>query len=220
MREADLVLSEVAAADLALIIEPDAAIRIAAWYGLTIARRANVLRHWLAQCLDRGPPETLIERLLVEVPQAQSTARWPIDAGRECRCCRGRLEVVAIGNRQLPQQLVLAINLASAGWHRVEAWAGGFDVVAVAEKGLAVADMRCVELRPRSGGEQFQIGSATIPRSLKKQFQALAIADADRGGPLVYSGNRLVFVPRLGIDARAWAAAGQSQLGLRWIADP
>jgi tRNA(Ile)-lysidine synthase len=220
MQEADQVLSEVAAADLALIIEPDAAIRIAAWCGLTIARRANVLRHWLAKRLDRGPPETLIERLLGEMPQVKSTARWPIDAGRECRLYRGRLEVVAIGNRRLPQlQQGLVLNFASTGWHRVAGWAGGFEVAAVAEKGLAVAELRCVELRSRRGGEQFQIGAATIPRSLKKQFQALAIADADRGGPLVYSGERLVFVPRLGIDARAWAAAGQAQFGLRWIAD-
>jgi tRNA(Ile)-lysidine synthase len=220
MHEADLVLSEVAAADLASIIEPDAAIRIAAWSGLTIARRANVLRHWLAKRLDRGPPETLIGRLLAEVPQVLSSACWPIDAGRECRLYRGRLEVVAISIRRLqPTQQSFLVDLSRVGWHHVAPWAGGFEVAAVAEKGLAVADVRCVELRPRCGGEQFQVGSATIPRSLKKQFQALAIADADRAGPLVYNGDRLVFVPHLGIDARSWACAGQAQIGLRWIAD-
>jgi tRNA(Ile)-lysidine synthase len=220
MHEADLVLSEVAAADLAMIIEPDAAIRIAAWCGFSIARRANVLRHWLSTRLDRGPPESLIERLLIEVPQVLSTARWPIDAERECRLFRGRLEVVHTGiHRLLPLETVLGVDLSHVGWHRVAAWAGGFEVYEVAEMGLATADLHCVELRPRRGGEQFQIGSATIPRSLKKQFQALAIADADRAGPLVYRGDRLVFVPRLGIDARAWADAGQAQFGLRWIAD-
>jgi tRNA(Ile)-lysidine synthase len=219
MNEADQVLSEVAASDLALIIEPDAAIRIAAWSGLTVPRRANVLRHWLAKRLNRGPPETLIERLLTEAPRVLSTARWPIDAGRECRLYRGRLDIVAIGNRRLPQPQALVVDLASVGWHHVAAWGGAFEVTAVAEMGLALADLHCVELRPRSGGEQFQIGTATIPRSLKKQFQALAVADADRAGPLVFSSDRLVFVPRLGIDARAWAAAGQAQFGLRWIAE-
>jgi tRNA(Ile)-lysidine synthase len=220
MHEADRVLSEVAVADLALIIEPDAAIRIGAWSGLTVERRANVLRHWLATRLDRGPPETLIERLLAEVPQVLSTARWPIDAGRECLLYRGQLAVVAISDRRLlPTQQSIPVDLSQVGWHRVAAWAGGFEVVVMAEKGLAVAELRCVELRPRRGGEQFQIGSATIPRSLKKQFQALAIAAADRDGPLVYSGDRLVFVPRLGIDARSWAGAGQAQVGLRWVAD-
>ena len=53
-------------------------------------------------------------------------------------------------------------------------------------------------------------------RSLKKQYQAADVPAWERDGPLVYSGGQLVFVPGLGIDARALALPGQPQLGLRW----
>ena len=56
------------------------------------------------------------------------------------------------------------------------------------------------KLRVRSGGEQFQRSSKSVPRSLKKQFQAARVPAWQRGGPLVYGEGRLLFVPGLGID--------------------
>ena len=53
-------------------------------------------------------------------------------------------------------------------------------------------------------------------RSLKKQFQAAGVSPWERGGPLVYSGGQLVFVPGLGIDVRVMALPGQAQVTLRW----
>jgi tRNA(Ile)-lysidine synthase len=72
-------------------------------------------------------------------------------------------------------------------------------------------------LRDRSGAEQFQAGIGRPPRSLKKQYQALAVPVWDRVGPLFYSGGQLVFVPGLGLDARVWALPGQDQVSLRWL---
>jgi tRNA(Ile)-lysidine synthase len=58
-----------------------------------------------------------------------------------------------------------------------------------------------------------------MPRSLKKQYQAAGIAAWQREGPLLYAGELLVFVPGLGLDARACAQpphGRRSTLTLRW----
>jgi len=56
-------------------------------------------------------------------------------------------------------------------------------------------------------------------RSLKRQWQSQRVAAEGRHGPLLYDGNgALLFVPGLGIDARAWAPPGAPQWGLRWLA--
>ena len=72
-------------------------------------------------------------------------------------------------------------------------------------------------LRPRSGGEKFQRTPGSVPRTLKKQYQATGLPAWQRGGPLVYAGNDLLFVPGLGIDARRHADAGRPMLGLNWL---
>ena len=40
-----------------------------------------------------------------------------------------------------------------------------------------------------------------------------------RDGPLVYAGERLLFVPGLGVDARALAADGEAQIAFEWLND-
>ena len=77
-----------------------------------------------------------------------------------------------------------------------------------------------LELRERSGGEQFQAGLGRPPRSLKKQFQAANLAAWERGGPLVFSGGQLVFVPGLGLDTRVIGLPGQAQVMLSWVPLP
>jgi len=73
-----------------------------------------------------------------------------------------------------------------------------------------------LELRPRTGGEQFQAAIGRPPRSLKKQYQSADVPQWQRDGPLVYSGGQLLFVPGLGLDARVLALPGQAQLNLHW----
>ena len=56
-------------------------------------------------------------------------------------------------------------------------------------------------------------------RSLKKQWQSQGIPAEGREGPLLYDATgTLLFVPGLGIDARAWAPPGAPQWTLRWRA--
>ena len=63
------------------------------------------------------------------------------------------------------------------------------------------------------------MGAGRPPRSLKKQFQALGVPAWQRGGPLVFAGAQLLYVPGLGIDARALAAQGTPQWSMEWLPD-
>lgn len=89
--EADL-LGEMAAADLACVQAGPGALAVAAWLGLSEARRVNVLRTWLAGMLPAPVPETLVRRLMVELP-AVKRARWPAPGGW-LELQRGRLALV------------------------------------------------------------------------------------------------------------------------------
>jgi len=148
---------------------------------------------------SRGAPESLIERLLRELP-ASHPAQWPC-AGATLRRYRGRLHFIA----------------APAA----PALRGRLKTTAVKRGGIALDLLQGAAWRVRSGGERFQRAAGSPPRSLKKQFQAAGVPAWQRAAPLLYSADgRLLFVPGLGIDARALAAPGQAQCSLEWVPQP
>jgi tRNA(Ile)-lysidine synthase len=200
--EADAVLSEVAQSDLAALSD-GTALRLAPWRTLSGARRRHVLRAWLRQRLGRGAPQTLVDRLLQELPGA-GPAQWPCDGGL-LRRYRGRLEMTVPSGAKPPARNDEPGQMGAL--HAVPVWQGG----------LSVDVLRDAQWRSRSGGERFQRAPGTPPRSLKKQFQAAGVPSWQRDAPLLYaSDGRLLFVPGLGIDARAFAAPGEPQLALSW----
>jgi tRNA(Ile)-lysidine synthase len=205
--EADAVLIEVAEADLAAL-GGGTTLRLGPWRALSVARRRLVLRAWLRQRLGHGAPQTLVDRLLLELP-ATAPAKWPCEAGVLMRY-RGRLElVVESGTPTLHAEPGAAIDGAGQG--------GALRAVAVSQGGLPVDALRDSRWRKRLGGERFQRAPGTPPRSLKKQFQAAGVPNWQRDAPLLYSSDgRLLFVPGLGIDARALAAPGEPQFALSW----
>jgi len=212
--EADALLDEVAAADLATLADDDR-LDVARWRMLSAARRANALRAWLRRALGRGAPETLMDRLLADLPHA-AQGRWPIDTMRSVALYRGRLRMAAatsVSDTPGPH----TIDLSRTGVHPLPQWGGAIEVRRVASGGVPVAALKACRLQPRKGGEQFQTRAGSVPRSLKKQFQDAAIPAWERDGPLVFAGGRLLFVPGLGIDAR-WLAEGSGRgMALRWL---
>ena len=201
--QAQVVLDEVAQLDLAAVADGNA-LRIASWSLLSPARRANLLRHWLRLQAGRGAPESLVTRLLNEMPR-RGEARWPFGEWT-LRRHRGRLQ---FGEPQ-------ASGLQDEPQARGEA---GLQVTPVSQGGVATADLQGAEWRLRQGGERFQRHAGTPPRSLKKQFQDVDVPAWLRDVPLLYAADgRLLFVPGLGIDARALAAPGQPQCALAWHA--
>jgi tRNA(Ile)-lysidine synthase len=172
------------------------------WRKLSAARRANALRAWLQRTLGRGAAETLVQRLLNDLPEA-AHARWPVDAAQQLALYRGRLSVSAPPGQPRDPVSADTIDLSRPGVFALPQWGGALEVRhATAERGVAPGVLTACTLQMRSGGEQFQRAPRDTPRSLKKQYQSAGIAAWQRGGPLVYSGGKLLFVPGLGIDAR------------------
>jgi len=108
------------------------------------------------------------------------------------------------------------VSVTRAGRYALPDWGGALRVVRVRDGGVPLAWLARLELRERRGGEQFQAGIGRPPRSLKKQYQAEAVPEWERDGPLVYSGGQLVFVPGLGLDARVIGLPGQALVQLSW----
>ncbi|MCG3189385.1 MAG: hypothetical protein LKCHEGNO_01759 [Burkholderiaceae bacterium] len=132
---------------------------------------------------------------------------------------RGKLTVLPAGTRRdqgPPGEQIL--DLSRPGRHALPAWRGTLEVTRGADGAPAALLVSC-RLIARQGGERWQAQPRSTPRSLKKQYQAAAIAPMQREGPLVYAGDRLVFVPGLGLDARVRVARRSGTLWLRWRPD-
>lgn len=196
----------------------DGQLEVAAWCRLPDARRANLLRVWLAGACRAAVPETLVRRLLRELPAAAAASAWPC-AGGALRLHAGRLRWQPDTPHTAAPTTAVKLDLSRAGRVAVPEWRGSFAVEPVQAQGVDPVRLRCCELRARRGGERFQRGDAAPPRSLKKQFQAAGVPAWQRDGPLLYSGGELLFVPGLGIDARCHAPCGGAMVGLRWLPD-
>jgi tRNA(Ile)-lysidine synthase len=208
------LIGEIAASDLAAI-EDAAGLDLAAWRLLSPARQRHALLHWLRRGIGGAPPASLLDRLMGEARASGPPRRWPI-AGGELRSYRGRLQRAASpagGADPAP----ITVDLSRPGRHEIAEWRGTFAVNVVEHGGVGVRTAARLELRPRQPGDRFQAGAQRPPRSLKLQFQAHGVAPALRCGPVVCSGGAVVFVPGLGIDARALAAAGEAQVSIRWL---
>jgi tRNA(Ile)-lysidine synthase len=215
-QQACAVLDEVAAHDLAQAA-PERELIISRWVALSPARRGNALRVWLRRGLSTAAPASLIERLLAELPKARP-ARWPVPGGA-LRAYRDRLSFLPAAASPIARPRETSLSVQRVGRFSLPGWGGTLTVARVKEGGVPLAWLGRLELQPRVGGETFQAGAGRPPRSLKKQYQAAAIPDDERAGPLLYSGTQLVFVPGLGIDARVVGLPGQSLVSLAWLPD-
>jgi tRNA(Ile)-lysidine synthase len=214
-QQAQDCLDELAADDLSALVGP-AGLQLAGLQRLSVARRVNALRAWMRRQTGAAPPASLLTRLSDELFGVGS-ASWPLAGGMLRRHQGGLKWAAGAGVRTMaapPAETQLHIR--RAGVHRLPGWGGNLRVVRVKEGGVPLAWLALVELRQRSGGEQFQAGLGRPARSLKKQFQAAELPAWERDGPLLFSGGQLVFVPGLGLDARVIGLPGQAQVALKW----
>lgn len=211
-QEARAVLDEAARVDAAAVVR-DGALQRTGWLGLSTARRANVLRHWLATLGQGAPPESLVQRLLEELPCSRA-GTWPAGAGL---LVLHRDQLMPLRRDAPPAAGAIALDLSRPGVHEAAPWRGVLRVADGGAGGVPAALLARAELRPRSGGERFQSHAGGVPRSLKKQFQAAGVPRWQRDAPLVYGADgHLLFVPGLGLDARACSCRGAPRLLLAW----
>lgn len=208
--EARQALEEITAHDLAQVAD-EQGLKLAAWQALPAGRRRVALQQWLRVQTGQGPPQTLVARLMAEAAAAPSTASWP-GSGGLLRRYRGRLSFSA--DAPAPPQQVVPLSIRRAGRHAAPG--GALVVQRVATGGVPLALLQDCELRPRPPGQRFQRAASTPARSLKKQFQAAGVPAWQRDAPLLYAAEQLVFVPGLGLDARAQALPGTPRVSIEW----
>lgn len=194
-------------------LEDDLGIDLAGLRLLSPARASNALRAWLLEQLAQPAPASLVARLLHEADEHGS---WPC-AGGHLRLYRARLSFIEDGaEAERPE---LELDLSKPGRYPQPAWQGAWLVERAEIEGASENVLRCLTMRERRGGEQFQLHAKGLPRSLKKCFQDRAVPAWLRQGPMLVCGSELVFVAGLGVDARHLAEAGSPQLRLSWIPD-
>lgn len=220
-QDAAQCLAELAELDLRQIVS-GVQLDVAGLLALGPARGRNALRVWLATVMSERPAATLVQRLWAELAALrqpeQGAASWPVHGLGALRLYRGRLGWQATAGTGATAVAVDAeVFVAGPGAYPVPAWGGVLQVEVVSEHGMA-ARAGAVQLRERRGAEQFQRALATPPRSLKKQFQAAGVPAWQRQAPLVWQGDRLLYVPGLGIDARCLGQPGEPQWHLTWLA--
>ena len=190
------------------------------WLELGSSRRANSLRTWLTETRVGPVPESLVKRLLAELP-GKASGRWPFH-GAELRLHQSNLSV---GLDTLPTRIATApvaccVDLSRPGVVSLADWRGHFVVEETQGPGLDASALTASVCRARAGGEQFQATSKSVPQRLKNHFQRLGMPVWSRTGPLVFANGKLVFVPGLGMDARAQSLTVSRRVTLTWCPDP
>jgi tRNA(Ile)-lysidine synthase len=187
------------------------------WLDLPPARRRNALGAWLLASLGAAPPDTLVQRLMAELPGSRA-ARWPAP-GAELRLYRGVLAPYQAAPAVALLAPPAAFNLPLPGELALPVCSGFFRVELTEQGGAPALQLAQVQARARTGGERFSLAPLAMPRSLKKQFQARGVPALERQGPLLFTADgHLLFVPGLGIDGRLQASPGQSQWRITWHA--
>ncbi|MBN3853076.1 tRNA lysidine(34) synthetase TilS [Paraburkholderia sp. Ac-20340] len=223
------LLDELARIDLeAARTDHPEALSHAALIALDDTRALNLLRYWMRSL---GLPAASTARLADVLRQLRAIAREGEDhalrvdhAGRTLRCYRGEVfwdEARAAsasvpgageGARREPVQL----NWRGEEIWRLPHWRGTYVFAAADENDpdavpAAVLQRAPLVAREREGGERLRDEAANLSRTLKNLFQSRGVPAWERDVPLLYSGDTLLFVPRIGVNRSAFGEAGAAR---------
>ncbi|MCP3714764.1 tRNA lysidine(34) synthetase TilS [Paraburkholderia sp. CNPSo 3281] len=203
--------------------EGDHALSQTALLALDDARALNLLRYWMRSL---GLPAASTARLADMLRQLREVARDDVSghalrvdhAGHRLRSYRGIVswEAVRARDERAGEGAAHARTPVSLTWRgeevwRLPSWRGTYvfapaapdDADAVPERVLASAPLVA---RARSGGERLRDEAANVSRTLKNLFQTRGVPAWERDVPLLFVGETLLFVPRIGVNRSAFAA--------------
>ena len=212
------LIDEVAATDLATLVGPGG-LALGRWAALSAARRHEALRAWLAANGAIAVSEAFLEQLTEALPRP-GPARWPLGAA-ELRRYRGMLTLAPAPAAVTPDvPWPCDARLGRIGSHEVPGCEARLKVRVTRGSGVPRELLSGSRWVPRPGAMQFQAGPGRPPRSLKKQFQAAGVPAWCRNAPILLAADgRLLFVPGLGMDARAVTDRGGPRVTLSWLAE-
>ncbi|MBI4757045.1 MAG: tRNA lysidine(34) synthetase TilS [Betaproteobacteria bacterium] len=213
--EAQGLLDDLADIDLQAAAGAPGELRLDVLRSLPSARVHNALRRFLRNHgvapPERARLEETVRQVLTSAPDRDTS--WTLE-GAVLRRYRGRLILDRLA-AQAPDRRAVWSGEAELPWGQgrvrfVEATGGGVGRVLLATDGS-------VTLRSRQGGEHLRLRANRPCRPLKKLLQEAAIPPwTRRAMPLLWSGERLVWVPGVGVAAQFRCAAGEPGLEVRW----
>jgi len=212
-----------------------AAMNVGLWASWSPAERRESLRHWFASVSGQALSARWTLRLSDELPRMLAHAPKPEDAcgvwpALGLGLYRGRLRwspaaqparlaprmSAGLGAGQGEAAEVQSVHIDAPGDWPLPVWGGLLRLTPCVQGGVAPESLLGMTVASRTGGERFQAGPGRPPRALKKQFQMLGVPAWERDAPLFWAGERLLFVPGLGLDARCWAPPGTPQWAMSW----
>ena len=239
---AQRLLDDLARIDLKAIEKDDGrALSRRALLALDGARAANAMRWWMRSSGLPVPSAARLAEMLRQLREARAEHALRIDhAGSRLRLYRDaiywesvetavNLEGQASTSIKEPCELVWRSDEV---W-RLPQWRGSlvFAPVSSHERGVdtvpeALLASAPLTARPRTGGERMRRAPGAPARTLKNLFQEAGVPAWQRDVPLIYLGERLLFVPNLGVNgafATVPGASANEQGGphrrLEWRAD-
>ena len=210
---------------------------LSAWRGLPVARRAGVLRRWLAERGARMPSRARLAEIVRQLESPREDAQMALSHdGRTLRRYRDLVILAPAEAGTAPGGILARDATAGGGLPRNDwkplAWCGEGridcpelggclliePVLEPGRPGLRAECLRAPDLalRARSGGERLRTRPGGPHRSLKNLFQEQGVPPWLRQRlPVLWSGGHPVWVPRLGIDADRGATRGE-RYRLEW----
>ncbi len=199
------------------------------WSTWPPAARRQSLRTWFAEVSGQSLSASWTVRLAHELPRMLADRASTVRSGHSAgvwpelglRLYRGTLRWAQVASqadvasREMAHE-PLMLHISAPGDWPLPAWGGMLRVSPCTEGGVAPELLQSLRVAHRAGGELFQAGPGRPRRSLKKQFQMLSVPSWARDAPLFWADDVLLFVPGLGVDARALAPSGAPQWALSW----
>ncbi len=201
----------------------DVVLHVPAWQAESPALQRQLLRGWFAQVSGCSLPMSWVQRLQAELATA-SARTWVLRLGGAGQGARhgpsGGLRLYRDLLAWVPHTAASAVDsvrgsASMSGPLGLGRWLipGGGTMgpadapvaleVRTAQRGawgVSLADLAVTHWRPRSGGERFQLGAGRPTRSLKKQYQAMAVPAWSRTAELLWLKDELLWVPGLGVN--------------------
>jgi tRNA(Ile)-lysidine synthase len=245
---AQRLLDDLASIDLRSITrENGRALSREALLALDDARAMNAMRGWMRAAGLPAPSAARLIDMLRQLREARPEHALRIEhAGRCLRLYRDSIHWQS-DVRRLRAGTVSECDVAATNkerstliWRGEEVWrlpqwrgslvlvpvpAGGTSADSVPEALLASAPLAA---RPRTGGERMRRAPGAPARTLKNLFQESGVPVWQRDVPLIYVGERLLFVPFLGVNAalvitheseEGEGRWGEARRRLEWRAD-
>lgn len=218
LSEASLLLDELAAMDSENCLI-SGRLQVDSLRKLSFSRAKNLLRYILFRQGMNLPSTVKLEEILHQLLSVSADNKFHISFGdHEIRCYQGAIYILP-GKKLLPEPK----EYKWRGETRLELphLNGTIHFTQIKNQGISQQKIinETMAIRLRSGGERFMPACNRPRRSLKNLLQEASIPPWERNTmPLLFCGEKLVWVPGIGIDCEFQVESGE--LGILPLWDP